>query len=359
MSPTTTYRHPSKLPVRSTRTFDGVLDPIDIHVPTAPFMLVQDLLDFGAVCVRTRTFGEEHNQRGLRAAQRYFCRPYEQRMRDVPPPELAFQVGLTPRGQEKTRQRYEHFDHLPREHRPTEPRRNGAMSERLMFPVGSRPAQLDSRFLPLNSIHANPAGVTPFADDLRACGESLIEVGLEVVRLLEIGLMLPEGRLQQLSHAGPHLLAPNATHLDEGVDIGDVANEVHYDLNMITLFGKSNAPGLYVWIDQKYRCSLSIPDGCVLVQAGKQLTWMTGGYINYGLHEVVATQQMFDVLTHKTPVGMPRVRTSLPLFFHVNSMQLLEPLDHLVNMPQANEYPRMLAGDYLFDELRAINLATV
>lgn len=351
------YVRPHRLPEPSNRIFTGALEPINVGDPEAPTRIVQDLIDFGAVCIRTNRFTKEQNDAGLQAAQGYFSRPYEIRMLDVPPPELAFQVGLTPRGQEQTRQKYDEFTCLPPEHRPTRPLRGQAISERLMFPIGSRPAIMPERFRSLNEIHANPAGVLPFEEGLRTCGDGLVGVAFDFADLLEIGLMLGEGRIRQLCTDGPHLGAPNASHIDEDVELGDVANEVHYDLNWATFFGKANAPGLFVWIGQKYRVKLVIPDGCVLIQVGKQLEWMTGGYIRYGLHEVVVTQEMIDTLTRTTPPGRPRVRTSWPLFFHANSNEWLEPFDHFAAMAHASNYPRQLAGDYLFDELAAINLA--
>lgn len=33
-----------------------------------------------------------------------------------------------------------------------------------------------------------------------------------------------------------------------------------------------------------------VPEGHLLIQAGKQLEWFTGGYIKAGFHEVVFTE---------------------------------------------------------------------
>lgn len=352
------YIRPSHLPIKSGRVFSGHLESVNLHDPHAPELLVQDLVDFGAICFRTDLFTKRDNDAGLAGAQGYFCRPHDERMLDVPAPELAFQVGLTLRGQEKTRQKYTDFDHLSARNRPTKPPRGGPVSERLMFPIGTRPENMLERFRMLNAIHANPAGVLPFEEDLRMCGESKLRVAVFVMQLLEIGLLLPDGALVDLLTDGPHLEAPNATHLDEDVVLGDVANEVHYDLNLATFFGKANAPGLFVWIAKKFRVALSIPEGCMLMQAGKQLEWLTGGHISYGLHEVVVTKSMIDTLTRSTPRGKPPVRTSLPLFVHVNSMRRLEPLGHFQSAQRAHKYATVLAGDYLIDELTAINLAT-
>ena len=60
----------------------------------------------------------------------------------------------------------------------------------------------------------------------------------------------------------------------------------HYDLNFLTIHGKSRFPGLAVWLQDGRRMPVSIPDGCLLIQAGKQIEWLTNGYIRGGMHEV-------------------------------------------------------------------------
>ncbi len=41
-----------------------------------------------------------------------------------------------------------------------------------------------------------------------------------------------------------------------------------------------------MWLRDGRRVAVRIPPGCLLMQAGKQLEWLTGGYITAGLHEV-------------------------------------------------------------------------
>lgn len=60
----------------------------------------------------------------------------------------------------------------------------------------------------------------------------------------------------------------------------------HYDLNFLTIHGKSRFPGLFVWLRDGRRVAVKIPAGCLLLQAGKQLEWLTGGYVMAGMHEV-------------------------------------------------------------------------
>ena len=60
----------------------------------------------------------------------------------------------------------------------------------------------------------------------------------------------------------------------------------HYDLNFLTIHGKSRFPGLFVWLRDGQRVAVQVPEGCLLLQAGKQMEWLTGGHVQAGMHEV-------------------------------------------------------------------------
>lgn len=60
----------------------------------------------------------------------------------------------------------------------------------------------------------------------------------------------------------------------------------HYDLNFLTIHGRSRYPGLYAWLADGRRIPVRIPEGCLLLQAGKQMEWLTGGAVKAGFHEV-------------------------------------------------------------------------
>ncbi len=76
-----------------------------------------------------------------------------------------------------------------------------------------------------------------------------------------------------------------------GVDLGrhgqagSVYAGYHYDLNFLTVHGRSRFPGLAVWLRDGTRLPVSIPPGCLLIQAGKQLEWLTAGRVRAGMHE--------------------------------------------------------------------------
>ena len=99
----------------------------------------------------------------------------------------------------------------------------------------------------------------------------------------------------------------------------------HTDMNFLTIHGQSRYPGrepqspghetmlmiVNIWArNSGKRIAVKIPPGCLLVQAGKQLEWVTGGLIKgqsihtlaqchdsieAGFHEVVCTQATLEV----------------------------------------------------------------
>src|ERR1700752_748549 len=102
-----------------------------------------------------------------------------------------------------------------------------------------------------------------------------------------VGLGLERDAFSKRALKGPHLLAPTGSDLKEYNRKGDIFAGFHYDLNFLTLHGKSRYPGLYVWMRDGSRLPVKVPDGCLIIQAGKQLEWLTGDAIHAGYHEVI------------------------------------------------------------------------
>ena len=141
----------------------------------------------------------------------------------------------------------------------------------------------------------------------------------------------------------------------------------HYDLNFITIHGKSRYPGLYLWTRDWQRQPVSIPAGCLLMQAGIMFEQLTGGYVMAGYHEVIYNDKTKEVVERKlreNENGAKNImwRISSTLFSHLRYDTSLEPLQemsHLFNQENiaAGKYRSMTAHDKLLEELRAINLA--
>ena len=93
-----------------------------------------------------------------------------------------------------------------------------------------------------------------------------------------------------------HLLAPTGSDLNRYGNIGEVLAGFHYDLSFITIHGKSRYPGLYIWLWDGTKVQVKIPEGCLLLQAAKQLEILTGGRIFAGYHEVVVNEGTIEAI---------------------------------------------------------------
>lgn len=124
-----------------------------------------------------------------------------------------------------------------------------------------------------------------------------------------------------------------------------------------------------------------MPDGCLLLQAGKQLEWLTGGHITAGFHEVVISPETIRVInevrssalyrhkaqptgTHVLTLSQQRSAKNLPLwrisstvFGHIASDQVLTPLGKYATAEATAQYPPTKAGAQVNDELAKIALA--
>lgn len=106
-----------------------------------------------------------------------------------------------------------------------------------------------------------------------------------------IGLGLERETITSLMKRGPHKLAPTGSDLTR-YKKGTIFAGFHYDFNLLTIHGKSRYPGLFAWLKSGEKFSVKVPDGHLLLQAGKQFEWITGGYINCGYHEVIYTEEV-------------------------------------------------------------------
>ena len=116
-----------------------------------------------------------------------------------------------------------------------------------------------------------------------------------LAQMLAVGFGFPMDTFKAMLQYGPHLLAPTGSDLNKNGQIGTVLAGFHTDLNFLTIHGKSRFPGLYVWTPQGKKLLVRVRDGCLLVQAGKQFEWLTGGTVKAGFHEVVVVNETLSV----------------------------------------------------------------
>lgn len=104
------------------------------------------------------------------------------------------------------------------------------------------------------------------------------------------------------------------------------------------------------------RVPVRIPAGCLLLQAGKQLEWLTGGHITAGFHEVVCTPDTLAAADKARQEGRPLWRVSSTVFSHIASDVILEPLGRFASPHTCGQYPPTPAGLYVQQELKTIKL---
>jgi isopenicillin N synthase-like dioxygenase len=181
-----------------------------------------------------------------------------------------------------------------------------------------------------------------------------------VARMAAIGFGLPETTFVEMMQQAPHLLAPTGSDIGT-LPVGTVMAGLHYDLNFLTIHGKSRYPGLSAWMRGGKKFSVSVPEGCLLLQAGKQMEWLTGGAVFAGFHEVVVTETAKERATQFKAKGRPQWRVSSTLFSHIASDRVLQPMklpEKWIPHPDAaTRYPPTKAGKQVADELAAIKLA--
>jgi isopenicillin N synthase-like dioxygenase len=111
-----------------------------------------------------------------------------------------------------------------------------------------------------------------------------------------------------------------------------------------------------VWLRDGRRVPVRVPPGCLLLQAGRQLEWLTGGHVQAGWHEVVVTEATRAAADKAAAEGRSLWRVSSTVFAHVASARELRPLGRFAAAPGAAEYPPTPAGRQVQAELEAISL---
>jgi len=228
---------------------------------------------------------------------------------------------------------------------------------RYFWRIGDRPTS--TKFPELNAPEVVPEGFPEWSEVMNKWGSLMMQGIHTVAEMLAIGLDLPIDTFVTRMKNGPHLLAPTGSDLGRFSELHTIFAGFHYDLNFLSIHGKSRFPGLYIWLRDGTRVLVRVPDGCLLLQAGKQLEWFTAGNITAGFHEVVVTPETLQVVNKAKSEGRSLWRVSSTLFSHIASDTYLEPLPPFQHSENASQYPKKLAGDQVAQELEFIKLAKV
>lgn len=322
--------------------------------------LAESLRSAGAVVVRDPRCTEVDNNTFLDMMERYFGQQRDEKMKQARP-DLHYQVGVTPNDVEKP---VALMDPSVKELIGQQETANKAVMPnsadlkwRYMWRVGPRPAE--TKFQELNAEPVVPGQFPEWKDVMNGWGEKMLAALEVVAQMAALGFGMEREAFTQKMNNAPHLLAPTGSDLAQHHNLNDIFAGFHYDLNFLTIHGKSRFPGLRIWLSDGTRSTVKIPDGCLLVQAGKQMEWLTGGHVQAGWHEVVVTDQTVAAFESAANAGRSTWRISSTVFGHIASDQILEPFATFKDTCKApNKYPATLAGDQVQEELKKINLAS-
>ncbi|KAF9973328.1 hypothetical protein BGZ73_003440 [Actinomortierella ambigua] len=316
--------------------------------------------DFGALIVKDPRVTEKENNDFIDMIEDYFAQPTEVKLKDARP-EYGYQVGVTPELTEdpkcpKDPHCLDIIDHIPEKNRPLE--FHGPDPKwRFFWRIGETPEE--TKFPRLNAAPVVPEAFKDvWTNTMDAWGNTLHRAVVGVSEMIAVGFGMPAKTFSDMTKYGPHLLAPTASDLTKYGKAGTVLAGFHYDLNFLTIHGKSRYPGLNIWPrNEAEKLAVRVPDGCLLVQAGKQMEWLTGGVVQAGYHEVVVNEATMRVIENKTN-DRPLWRISSTMFLHIASDNVLRPLEGYFDTEEARKakYPKTLTGDQVRMELGLIEL---
>lgn len=229
---------------------------------------------------------------------------------------------------------------------------------RFMWRIGPRPDKTE--YPALNGEQVCPAeGFPEWSTVMTSFGQSILDSVRLVAKALAVGANLDPNYFVDMMEYGPHLLAPTGTDLSKQ-SIGDCFAGYHYDVNFLTIHGKARFPGLNIWTRYGKKLEVAVPKGCLLIQAGKQLEWLTGGSLAAGMHEVVCSTKTIKGAENALANGKSSWRVSSTLFSHIASDQVLRPVQNFEKWPgwDKSKYEDIPAGQMVSQELSLIKLAS-
>lgn len=295
---------------------------------------------YGVVIVRDPRVSESDNNVFLDMMEKYF--EGSDGVRDARP-KIGYQIGVTGEGVERARNHCARMGAYGPDDKPLSPCPPEFDKKwRFFWRIGPIPEKTE--FPQMNSDPVIPPEFPEWKDTMDMWGGKMISAVQTLAEMAALGFNMPADAFTSRMNFGPHLLAPTGSDFNKFQEEGHILAGYHYDLNFMTIHGKSRFPGLYVWTREGKKMTVNIPDGCLLVQAGKQYEYLTGGYVLAGFHEVVITPATCAVIQRKKAAGESLWRVSSTLFSHIQSDQVLEPLAPF-NSPEAlAAFPSIKAG---------------
>lgn len=314
--------------------------------------VAEALHKYGVCVVKDPRVSEDDNNTFLDMMEKYF--EGSDGVRDARP-QFSFQVGVTPENTERPRDHCTRMGSLGPDDKPLSPCPPELDPKwRFFWRIGPQPKK--TKFESLNADAVIPPEFPEWKRVMDMWGWRMLEALFTFAEMAAVGFDLPPDAFTSRMKEGPHLLAPTGSNYNKFGQEGRVLAGYHYDLNFLTIHGKSRYPGLNIWTREGNRTGVSIPDGCLLIQAGKQIEYLTGGHVLAGFHEVIVSSNTKNTIDQRRAAGKSLWRVSSTLFGHLQSDQILEPLGHFKTPESSEKFPPKFVGDQVRDELKSINL---
>lgn len=314
--------------------------------------VAQAFHNYGLCVVRDPRVDEKDNNVFIDMVERYF--EGSDGVRDARP-EVGHQVGVTPEFTEKPIEKCTMIGAYGPDDKPLTicpPELDPKW--RFFWRIGPQPKK--TKFPGLNAEAVVPPEIPEWRMVMDMWGGKMLGALFVVADMTARGFNMKADAFTSRMEFGPHLLAPTGSDFKKFKKEGTVLAGFHTDLNFMTIHGKSRFPGLSVWSRKGKKLSVKIPDGCLLIQAGNQLEYLTGGHVMAGYHEVVINKATTDVIKAKEENGESLWRVSSTLFGHIQSDQMLEPLAPFDTAAAKKAYPRVYTGQQVSDTLKLISL---
>jgi len=309
---------------------------------------------YGFIVVKDPRVSHKHNDTFIDLMERYYGQDEEKKAKDVRK-QLHYQVGITPTRTERARDHCATMAKLSDEEKPLTlcpPDLDNKL--RFFWRMGEIPPQTE--FKQLNAEPVIPEAFPEWKDVMNTWGSLIIGTVQTVAEMAALGFGMKADAFTSLMKHGPHLLAPTGSDFNRFGKLGTILANFHYDLNFITIHGRSRFPGLYVWTRSGKKIPVKVPQDCLLLQAGKQFEYLTGGHVLAGFHEVVVSDKTVEAIEAARAAGKSLWRVSSTLFSHIASDNALEPIGKFATEESRAKYPAVKAGKQVQDELNAIKL---
>lgn len=319
--------------------------------------LVEDLRKNGFICIKDPRVNEDHNERFIDTMENYFETRSEihyagGKVEDFKP-EYAFQVGSSPDKIERAKIHDVKIEGLEPENYPKTPQPPPLDGKwRFFWRIG----EADNEDELLIAPQVIPTGFPHWEKDMNEWGGMMKDSIFTTAEMLALGMDLNRKQFTDLMEGSPQMLAPTGSDLTKYSNPGDILKGFDYDLNFITIHGRSRYPGLYIWLRDGTKMAVRIPKGCFLIQAAKQLEWLTGGYIEAGFHEILATSEALDKVEERKQQNKSHWRVGSTLFAQLQYDHVLEPLPKFLDEDNMDKYPPTVVYTQIEDELNLINL---